>query len=117
MDKGLAVLTKPVLAAYHLMRRNTEGGSQNNILAHYDLSNEFFQLFLDPSLTYSCGIFLREEDSMEQASTQKMDRACRKLDLKATDHLLEIGTGWGSMAMHAAKHYGCRVTSTTISKE
>ncbi|MDF1836304.1 MAG: cyclopropane-fatty-acyl-phospholipid synthase [Planctomycetota bacterium] len=117
MDGGLAVLSKPLLSAYHLLRRNTQAGSRSNISAHYDLSNEFFGLFLDPTMTYSCGYFESVDSTMEEASIAKMERACRKLELKASDHLLEIGTGWGSMALHAAKNFGCRVTTTTISKE
>ncbi len=117
MDKGLAKLSKPLLSIYHLLRRNTVKGSRSNIQAHYDLSNDFFELFLDPTMTYSCGVFASPTTTMEEASFAKLDRLCRKLDLQATDHLLEIGTGWGSMAMHAAKHYGCRVTTTTISRE
>ncbi len=117
MDRGLAVLSKPLLSAYHLFRRNTEAGSRSNISAHYDLSNEFFALFLDPSMTYSCGYFESSDSTMEEASIAKMERACRKLELKASDHLLEIGTGWGSMAIYAASHFGCKVTTTTISKE
>ena len=117
MDRGLALLSKPLLSAYHLLRRNTEAGSRDNIRAHYDLSNEFFALFLDPTLTYSCGIFETPEATMEQASIAKLERACQKLNLKASDHLLEIGTGWGGLAMYAAKNFGCRVTTTTISEQ
>ncbi|MCA9001154.1 MAG: class I SAM-dependent methyltransferase [Planctomycetes bacterium] len=117
MDRGLAILSKPLLSAYHLLRRNTEAGSRSNISAHYDLSNDFFALFLDPTMTYSCGYFETPGSTMEQASISKMERACRKLELKASDHLLEIGTGWGSMAIYAARNFGCKVTTTTISKE
>ena len=117
MDKGLAKLSKPLLSIYHLLRRNTVKGSRSNIQAHYDLSNDFFELFLDPTMTYSCGIFESSKTSMEGASYAKLDRLCRKLNLRPTDHLLEIGTGWGSMAMHAAQNYGCQVTTTTISRE
>jgi len=116
MDRGLAVLSKPILGAYHFLRRNTEAGSKANIEAHYDLSNEFFALFLDPTMTYSCGLFETARTTMEEASVAKLERICRKLDLQPSDHLLEIGTGWGSMAMHAAREYGCRVTTTTISE-
>ncbi|MCA9319389.1 MAG: class I SAM-dependent methyltransferase, partial [Planctomycetes bacterium] len=102
---------------FHRLRRNTRKGSRKNIQAHYDLSNEFFALFLDPTMTYSCGIFESAGATMQEASIAKIDRICRKLELGADDHLLEIGTGWGSMAIHAAAHYGCRVTTTTISRE
>jgi len=101
----------------HWLNRNSRVGSRRNISAHYDLGNDFFQLFLDPTMNYSCGIFESADATMEQASIAKMDAACRKLDLKPGDHLLEIGTGWGGLAMHAARNYGCRVTTTTISRE
>lgn len=100
-----------------LARRNTKSGSRKNIAAHYDLGNDFFELMLDPTMTYSAGIFESERSTMEEASIAKIDRLCRELQLRPTDHLLEIGTGWGSTAIHAASNYGCRVTTTTISKE
>lgn len=100
----------------HWLNRNSRQGSRRNISAHYDLGNEFFALFLDPTMNYSCGIFDSAEATMEQASIAKMDAICRKLDLKPGDHLLEIGTGWGGLAIHAAGRYGCRVTTTTISR-
>ena len=90
-------------------------GSKKNILAHYDLSNEFYQLWLDQTMTYSCGIFNDNNSTMKEASIEKLDRFCRKLKLTSNDHILEIGTGWGSFAIHAAKNYGCKVTTTTIS--
>ena len=101
----------------HWLNRNSRAGSRRNIAAHYDLGNDFFALFLDPTMNYSCGIFDHAGATMEQASLAKMDAVCRKLDLKPDDHLLEIGTGWGGLAIHAASRYGCRVTTTTISKE
>lgn len=101
----------------HWLNRNSRAGSRRNISAHYDLGNDFFALFLDPTMNYSSGIFATPEATMEQASIAKMDAACRKLDLQPGDHLLEIGTGWGGLAIHAAGRYGCRVTTTTISKE
>ena len=88
-----------------------------NIAAHYDLSNEFFRLFLDDNLMYSCAVFPRPDSSLEEASRCKVDRICRKLALAPGDHLLEIGTGWGGFALHAAGEYGCRVTTATISQE
>ncbi len=115
LEGGLARLRAPLERAVHALRRNTRQGSRRNIAAHYDLGNEFFELMLDPSLTYSCAIFPRSEASLEEASTHKLDLLCRKLDLRPSDHLVEIGTGWGSMAIHAARRYGCRVTTTTIS--
>ncbi len=117
VDGGLARLAAPLRKLSHLLRRNTESGSRANIRAHYDLSNDFFAAFLDPTMTYSCGVFEREDATMEEASIAKIDRLCRKLDLSPDDHLLEIGTGWGAFALHAAREYGCRVTTTTISEE
>jgi len=117
LERGLARLTKPVRALAHALRRNTRGGSRRNIAAHYDLGNEFFQLFLDDTLAYSCGIFETPGASLHDASVAKFDRICRVLELSPKDHLLEIGTGWGGFAMHAAREYGCRVTTATISKQ
>ena len=117
LESGIARLSRPFLAIYHALRRNNEKGSAANIRAHYDVSNEFFGLFLDPTMTYSCGIFEHAEATLEEASIAKIDRLCRKLDLKSSDHLLEIGTGWGALALHAASEYGCQITTTTISKE
>lgn len=101
----------------HKMNRNSRSGSRKNIAAHYDLGNEFFKLFLDPSLMYSSAIYPSETSTLEEASLYKLDAVCSKLGLTQDDHLLEIGTGWGGLAIHAAKHYGCRVTTTTLSKE
>ena len=102
---------------YHWFNRNTADNARQNISAHYDLSNEFFALFLDPEMMYSAAMFPRAEVGLNEAAVYKLDVICRKLDLQPSDHLLEIGTGWGGMAIHAAKNYGCRVTTTTISKE
>lgn len=115
LDTGWSWLVGTLRDTLAFLRRNTLCGSRRNILAHYDLSNEFFQLLLDPTMMYSCAIFEREGMSLEEASIAKNDRICRKLGLKPEDHLLEIGTGWGGFAIHAASHYGCRVTTTTIS--
>jgi cyclopropane-fatty-acyl-phospholipid synthase len=101
----------------HRLRANTVKGSRHNIHAHYDLSNEFFRLFLDQSMVYSCAWYESPEGSLETAQFQKLDRICRKLDLKPQDRVLEIGTGWGGFALHAARNYGCRVTTTTISQQ
>lgn len=116
LNGGAAGWRRPALAMFHALRRNTRSGSRRNIAAHYDLGNEFFELFLDPTLTYSSGIFETSEATMEEASTAKYERLCRKLRLSPTDHVLEIGTGWGGFALHAAGEYGCRVTTTTISR-
>lgn len=117
METGLAKLGGIAMRSWHALRRNTRTGSRRNIAAHYDLGNDFFQLFLSPDLMYSSGIWAGDEDSLEAASTRKLDRICRKLDLQPDDHVIEIGTGWGGFALHAARHYGCRVTTTTISRE
>lgn len=101
----------------HILRKNTIGNSAKNIHAHYDLSNDFFQLFLDPTMTYSSAKFLSPDETLEQAQLNKYEALCRKLRLQPTDHVLEIGTGWGGFAMYVARQYGCRVTSLTISKE
>ena len=117
MDKGWSWLSEPVHKLYHYFRRNTLKGSKENIVAHYDLGNDFYRLFLDETLTYSCGIFEHENTTLEAASIAKYDRICRKLQLHPEDHVIEIGGGWGGFSIHAAKNYGCRVTTTTISDE
>ncbi|TWT87680.1 Cyclopropane-fatty-acyl-phospholipid synthase [Pseudobythopirellula maris] len=117
VERGAPVLRKPLLAVGHWLRRNTPSGSRRNISRHYDLSNELFELMLDPTMTYSCGVFPAAESSLEEASQEKYDRICRKLRLRPEDHVLEIGTGWGGFAEHAVKNYGCRITTTTISRE
>lgn len=117
IDSGWANAGKWALKLWNHFQRNTEKGSRRNIAAHYDLGNDMFKLFLDPTLMYSSAIFPSREASLEEASLFKLDRLCQKLQLTPDDHLIEIGTGWGSMAIHAAKHYGCRVTTTTISEE
>ncbi len=117
VDSGWSTLSAPLLKLAHWLNRNDKLGSRRNITAHYDLGNKFFELFLDESMAYSCGIFESDTASLLQASTAKFDAACSKLKLRAGQHLLEIGTGWGGLAIHAARHYGCRVTTTTISRE
>jgi cyclopropane-fatty-acyl-phospholipid synthase len=117
MEKGLARLTAPLYKLYHFLRKNTRKGSRANILAHYDLGNEFYALFLDETMTYSCGIFEDKDSTLKDASEAKYDRICRKLRLHPGVHIVEIGTGWGGFAIHAAQNYGTRVTTTTISDE
>ena len=117
MEGGLARLGRPLIRGLHWINRNTRKGSQKNIAAHYDLGNEMFEQFLDPTMMYSAAQFLSADDTLEQAQLNKLERICQKLNLKPEDHLLEIGTGWGSMALFAAQHYGCKVTTTTLSKE
>ncbi len=116
MEVGLASFTGVIQRIGHAFRRNTLRGSRKNIAEHYDLSNELFQTFLDPTMMYSSAIFESPEMSLEDASLNKLNRICQKLDLQPTDHLLEIGTGWGGFALFAAQHYGCQVTTITISK-
>lgn len=96
---------------------NTRAGAKRNISAHYDLGNDFFELILDKHMMYSAAMYPDSGNDLDLASTQKLDTICRKLALQPSDHLLEIGSGWGGMAIFAAKHYGCRVTTTTISRE
>ncbi len=101
---------------HHLWRRNTRLGARRNIHEHYDLGNEFFELFLDDTLSYSCGVFERPGATLGEASRAKLFRACAKLDLQPSDKLIEIGSGWGGLAVYAAENYGCHVTTTTISR-
>jgi len=117
MEGGLAQIGRPLVRGLHWLNRNTRKGSQKNIAAHYDLGNDLFEQFLDPTMMYSAAQFLSPDDSLEQAQLNKLERICQKLALEPGDHLLEIGTGWGSMALYAAQHYGCKVTTTTLSKE
>ena len=116
LEGSFATLAKPVLKTLHWLNRNTEAGSRKNIAAHYDLGNPFFELMLDPTMMYSCGIFESASSTLEQASLKKLDVICKKLDLKSTDHVIEIGSGWGGFAIYAARNYGCKVTTTTISQ-
>jgi len=117
MESGLARLGGMAMRGWHALRRNTRGGSRRNIAAHYDLGNDFFSLFLSADLMYSSAIWSDPADTLETASEHKLERICRKLDLKPTDRVIEIGTGWGGFALYAAQHYGCHVTTTTISRE
>lgn len=117
MERGLARLRRPLVKTLHWLNRNTRQGSRRNISAHYDLGNALFEQLLDPTMMYSAAMFRSADDSLEQAQLYKLERICQKLDLKPDDHLLEIGTGWGSMALYAATHYGCKVTTTTLSHE
>ena len=117
MSGGAARLTAGARRLAHWLNRNTRSGSRRNIAAHYDLGNDFFALFLDERLMYSSAVFDHPDMSLEEASAAKLDLICRKLDLGPGDEVLEIGTGWGGFAIHAARYYGCRVTTTTISRE
>ena len=113
----LAPVLVPLQRARALVLRNTRGRSRRDIAAHYDLGNELFGLMLDPSMMYSCALFERPEMTLREASLAKLEQVCRKLDLGPEDHVLEIGSGWGGFALHAAATRGCRVTTTTISRE
>ena len=115
LEGGLARLTAPLRLAAHWLHRNSRSGSRRNISAHYDLGNDFFRLMLDETMMYSCALFERPDMTLAEASRAKLDLVCRKLEIGPSNHVLEIGTGWGGFAMHAAANYGCRVTTTTIS--
>lgn len=117
LESGIAKAFSPLRRMAHALRQNTRQGSRKNIAAHYDLGNDFFRLFLDDTMMYSSAYFPRPDATLEEASVAKLDRICQKLGLSKADHVLEIGTGWGGFAIHAASHYGCHVTTTTISRE
>jgi len=117
LDKGAARFAQLLQWICYRLHDNTRRGSRRNIAAHYDLGNEMYQLFLDPTLAYSSGFFTSPESTMEEASTAKFDMICKKLQLTSETHVIEIGTGWGGFALHAVRHYGCRVTTTTISTQ
>jgi cyclopropane-fatty-acyl-phospholipid synthase len=117
LEGGYEWVTKPTMKAMHWLNSNTVEGSRKNIAAHYDLGNDFFALFLDPTMMYSSAKFSDEAISLQAGSELKLKTICDKLDLKPTDHVVEIGTGWGGFAIYAATHYGCKVTTTTISQQ
>jgi len=117
IENSLAKLTTPLQKWLHRINKNTHQGSRKNIAAHYDLGNDLFALMLDSSMMYSSAIFKTPRQSLHQASLNKLASICEKLALKASDHILEIGTGWGGFAIYAAQHYGCKVTTTTISQQ
>lgn len=115
LESGWSVIFKPINNFIHWSRKNSLSGSKKNIIAHYDLSNDFYKLWLDQTMTYSCAIFNNKSTSLKEASIEKIDRICRKIKLNAKDSILEIGTGWGSFSLYVAKKYGCHITTTTIS--
>lgn len=117
IEGSFARLTSPIQKWLHVINKNTQAGSRRNIAAHYDLGNDFFKLMLDPTMMYSSAIFENSKQSLEEASLAKLKSICKKLDLKKHDHVLEIGTGWGGFAIYAAKNYGCKITTTTISQQ
>jgi cyclopropane-fatty-acyl-phospholipid synthase len=117
MDTSMSRLKLPLHKILHWFNRNTRNGSRRNIEAHYDLGNDLFEQFLDPSMMYSAAYYQTPDMSLEKAAIAKLDRICLKLELTPDDHVLEIGSGWGGFAIHAAQHYGCHVTTTTISKQ
>ncbi|HOU65111.1 MAG TPA: cyclopropane-fatty-acyl-phospholipid synthase family protein [Thermomonas sp.] len=117
MERGPARIGGWAMRGWNALRRNTRDGARRNIAAHYDLGNDFFRLFLSEDLMYSSALYAGDDDTLEAASTRKLDRICDKLRLGPDDHVVEIGTGWGGFAVHAARTRGCRVTTTTISRE
>jgi cyclopropane-fatty-acyl-phospholipid synthase len=117
MEQGWARVGGWLLRGWHWLRRNTQEGSRRNIAAHYDLGNKFFSLFLSGDLMYSSAYWMGDYDDLNAASLRKLQLICHKLRLTPKDHLIEIGSGWGSLAVYAATHYGCKVTTTTISVE
>ncbi|WP_371188635.1 class I SAM-dependent methyltransferase [Thalassotalea maritima] len=117
IEGRVAWLNKVKNKLFHRRNRNSKQGSKKNILAHYDLGNELYTRFLDPSMMYSCAIFSDGNTDLAQAQQQKLRTICERLELTTDDHLIEIGTGWGALAIYAAEHYGCKVTTTTISEQ
>jgi cyclopropane-fatty-acyl-phospholipid synthase len=117
METGTARLMSPLQKMFHWINRNSHEGARRNIAAHYDLGNDFFALWLGQAMMYSSAIFERSDMSLDEAQLARLSHICRKLQLNQNDHVLEIGTGWGGFAIYAAKNFGCRVTTTTISRE
>jgi cyclopropane-fatty-acyl-phospholipid synthase len=117
LEGGYQWLSRPIMRVLHWANSNTTEGSRKNIAAHYDLGNDMFALFLDPTMMYSSAMFDKHTDSLQSASELKLKTICDKLDLQPHDQVIEIGTGWGGFAIYAASHYGCHVTTTTISRQ
>jgi len=111
------IFLKPILKCLHYLNQNSVKGSEINISKHYDLGNDFFSLFLDSTMMYSSAVFKNPDDSLYKGSIHKLETICQGLELTSQDHIIEIGSGWGGFAIYAAQHYGCKVTTTTISKE
>ena len=117
MEGSYKLLLQPLFKIIHYLNKNTVAGSKKNIVRHYDLSNDFFALFLDTSMMYSSAIYANTKMNLEEAAINKIKIICEKLKLKSTDRLVEIGSGWGGFAIYAAQNYGCHVTTTTISEQ
>ena len=117
VEGGFSLFKAPLLRLMHWLNRNSQVGSRRNIEAHYDLGNAMFECFLDPTMMYSCAYYPNKKATLNEASTAKLQRICEKLQLSESDHVVEIGTGWGGFAIYAATNYGCKVTTTTISKQ
>jgi cyclopropane-fatty-acyl-phospholipid synthase len=117
MGTGFFNLLNTINRAFHRKRHNSRAMSKENIREHYDLSNDFFKLWLDPTMTYSSAYFEKADESLETAQIRKYDKLCRRLHLAPTDSVLEIGSGWGGFSMHAARNFGCKVTTVTISQQ
>ncbi|EMC0407629.1 class I SAM-dependent methyltransferase [Vibrio fluvialis] len=117
LEAQSSFVTRAMNKVGHWLKRNSIVRAKQNIEAHYDLGNDLYQTFLDERMLYSSALYLSTSDSLEQAQIQKMDRLCQQLQLTENDHVIEIGTGWGAMAIYMAQHYGCKVTTTTISEE
>jgi cyclopropane-fatty-acyl-phospholipid synthase len=117
LRRRLSPLREPYQRGRQLLRRTTPDRARADIHAHYDMGNELFAAMLDPTMTYSCAVFERRDQTLQEAQHAKLERICRKLDIGAGDRVLEIGTGWGSFALHAARTRGCHVTTTTLSEE
>ncbi len=115
LEQRWSWLARPWQRVKFLLRPNDRSGSKKNILAHYDLGNRMYESFLDPTMMYSAAIYPDAESSLEEAAVCKLDHICRRLDLRPEDRVIEIGSGWGGFAIHAATQYGCHVTTTTIS--
>jgi cyclopropane-fatty-acyl-phospholipid synthase len=115
MDSKLTLLIQNLVNFYAVIKHNNIDNAKKNILAHYDLGNEFFKLFLDEKMSYSCALYESEQVDLDAASIHKLRTICNELQLKPEDHLLEIGSGWGGLCILAAQEYGCKVTTTTIS--
>ncbi|MBQ4810654.1 class I SAM-dependent methyltransferase [Pseudoalteromonas luteoviolacea] len=116
-EKKFALLSGLMNKLTHFRNRNTKSGSKKNIVAHYDLGNDLYSAFLSEEMLYSSAVYPTHESSLEEAQSHKLKQICEQVDLQASDHVIEIGTGWGAFAIYAAQNYGCKVTTTTISEE